>query len=555
MILLIDNYDSFTYNLYQAIGEMYEPILVVRNDEISISEIESLAPAAIVISPGPGYPSSAGISIDVINEFAGKIPILGICLGHQAIGQAFGGKIVPAKVAIHGKTSTIAIDAASPLFAGMPEAITVARYHSLVVDDKMLPEELEVISKTEDGEIMAIAHKTYPVYGLQFHPESFMTKYGKRILRNFVTGIAELPVKSEGDSEVPIPASERNVLRPMIQKVIDARDLDQKEAETAMECIMDGAATDAQIGSFLTALRMKGETVDEITGFASAMRKKAGVVYAEKAVDIVGTGGDMANTFNISTTAAFVVAGAGVTVAKHGNRNVSSQSGSADVLEALGVKIDLSPSRAQSCLKELSLAFLFAPCFHKSMKFAAAPRKEIGVRSVFNILGPLSNPAFAEYIVLGVYDEKLMEVMAMVLKNLGISCALVVHGEDGLDEITTTGITKICEVRDGKLIKYEITPEEFGIKRVEKKELEGGAAEKNAEIARSVLAGEKGPKRDIVLLNAAAAIYSAQKASSIAEALKLAEKSIDSGAAMCKLQELIACTNQGGLAYDLGTNN
>ncbi len=543
MILLIDNYDSFTYNLYQYIGEIYEPIQVVRNDEITIPEIKRLAPAAIIISPGPGYPSSAGICIDLIKYFAGRIPILGVCLGHQAIGEAFGGDIIHAKVPIHGKASTISIDDRSPLFAGVPKRLSVARYHSLVIDAAALPEELEVIAKADDGEIMAIAHKKHAVYGLQFHPESIMTKYGKRILRNFVTGIASLSAKTKEYPQAPIPVSERNVLKPFIHKAIDSGDLDQEEAERAMECIMDGAATDAQIGAFLTALRMKGETIDEITGFARAMRKKGGTIYSKGAIDIVGTGGDMANTFNISTTAAFVVAGAGVTVAKHGNRNVSSQSGSADVLEALGVKIDISPQSAQECLEQLSVAFLFAPCFHKSMKFAAAPRKEIGVRSVFNILGPLSNPASAEYMLLGVYDEELLEVMAKVLINLGITSALVVHGADGLEEITTTGVTKICEIRDGSLIKYEISPEQFGIKRSDKSELAGGNPKKNAEITRSILEGEKRPQRDIVLLNAAAAIYAAQKSDSISEALKLAERSIDSGEAMRKLQELIKETN------------
>ena len=353
MILLIDNYDSFTYNLYQYIGEIYEPVKVIRNDEITIEEIEALAPDAIVISPGPGYPKSAGISIDAVRHFAGKIPILGICLGHQAIGEAFGGDIILAREPVHGKTATITVDTSVPIFAGVPERLTVARYHSLIINDATLPEELEVIAKTDDGEIMAVAHREYPVYGLQFHPESIMTKHGKRILRNFITRIAKLPAKAQDNTQMQIPVSERSVLQPFIRKVIDSADLDRSEAESAMECIMDGAATDAQIGSLLTALRMKGETVEEITGFALAMRKKAESVESSQAIDIVGTGGDLANTFNISTTAAFVAAGAGLTVAKHGNRSVSSRSGSADVLEALGVKINTSPEQAAECLEKI----------------------------------------------------------------------------------------------------------------------------------------------------------------------------------------------------------
>ena len=544
MILLIDNYDSFTYNLYQSIGELYEPVKVVRNDEITLEEIKALAPAAIVISPGPGHPSSAGISIDIIKHFAGEIPILGVCLGHQAIGAAFGGKVVHAKEPVHGKTDLISIDGTTPLFYGIPARLAVARYHSLIIDADVLPEELAVIAKSDDGEIMAVEHRRYPICGLQFHPESIMTKHGKKILRNFIVRVAKLTPKGQEEEQAEIPAAERNVLKPFIKKVIDSEDLGQNEAQSAMECIMDGAATDAQIGSFLTALRMKGETIDEITGFARAMRKKAAAVPSENAVDIVGTGGDLANTFNISTTAAFIAAGAGATVAKHGNRSVSSRSGSADVLEALGVKIDIAPAQAAKCLEKLSLVFLFAPCFHKSMRFAASPRKEIGVRSVFNILGPLSNPAGAAYIVLGVYERELLEVMAKVLMNIGITNALVVHGTDGLDEITATAATELCEVRGGKLIKYEITPEQFGIKRAEKQELVGGTPKENAEITRSILGGKKGPQRDAAILNAAAAIYTAQKAATIEEAVFLACESIDSGAALRKLEDLIRETNK-----------
>lgn len=542
MILLIDNYDSFTYNLYQYIGEIYEDIKVVRNDEITIDEIKALAPAAIVISPGPGYPESAGISIDVIKCFYHKIPILGVCLGHQAIGEAFGGRIVRAKELVHGKATVISLNNTAALFKGLPDRLSVARYHSLMINSGSLPDELKVIAQTDADEIMAVAHRQFPVYGVQFHPESIMTKFGKRILYNFVVHIAHLSPKAQEETQ-SLSAADCNVLKPFIKKVIDSVDLKENEAENAMECMMDGGATDAQIGSFLTGLRMKGETVDEITGFARAMRKKAAAVRSSGAIDIVGTGGDLSNTFNISTTAAFVAAGAGLTVAKHGNRSVSSRSGSADVLEALGIKIDMTPEQAAKCLDCISLAFMFAPSFHKSMKYAASARREIGVRSVFNILGPLANPASAETMLLGVYDEQLMEVMATVLMKLNIKNAIVAHGSDGLDEITTAGSTKLCEVCDGKLIKYEITPEEFGLTRAEKSELVGGTAKENARITLDVLSGKAGAQRDIVVLNTAAAIYAARKASSITEGIVLAMESIDSGAAMGKLNELIAMTN------------
>ena len=544
MILLIDNYDSFTYNLYQYIGEIYEDIIVVRNDEITIEQIEDLKPEAIVISPGPGFPKTAGISIEAVKYFANKIPILGVCLGHQAICEAFDGKVIHAKTLVHGKTSEIAIDTSSPLFKGLPNKITVARYHSLIVDISKFPSCLTMTAKTMDGEIMAFEHKEYSVFGVQFHPESILTKFGKKIIRNFICDIAGLPAKTADYAEMQVAESERHALKKYISKVINSEDLTQKEAQTAMECIMDGCATDAQIGSFLTALRMKGETIDEITGFARVMRKKAlKVAHDIPVVDIVGTGGDMANTFNISTTAAFVIAAAGLSVAKHGNRSVSSRSGSADVLEALGVKIDMTPEQAAVCLREIGLSFMFAPSFHKSMKFAASPRREIGVRSVFNILGPLSNPASAEYMLLGVYDEVLLEIMAKVLMNLGLKSAIIAHGNDGLDEITVTDSTKICEIKDGKLIKYEISPIEFGLKLAQRSELVGGTAQENAQITLDIFNGKKDAKRDIVVLNSGVALYTAGFVSSIEDGIKKAVEAIDSGAALNKLDELIRMTN------------
>ena len=312
-----------------------------------------------------------------------------------------------------------------------------------------------------------------------------------------------------------------------------------------MDCIMNGGATDAQIGSFTTALRMKGETISELTGFAKVMRQKAATIEnGTDAIDIVGTGGDMANTFNISTTTSFVVAGAGVKVAKHGNRSVSSKSGSADVLEQLGVNISLTPEQAAACLDQCGICFLFAQKFHGSMKFAAPSRREVGVRTVFNILGPLANPALTNYIVLGVYDEALMEPMAKVLMNLGIKGAMIVHGNDGLDEVTISNRTTVCEIQENKLIKYEITPEDYHIPIVGLNEVTGGTAEENAKITLAVLNGKQGPQRDIVVMNAACALYTAGKASSLAEGVRLAQESIDSGKAVEKLEELKQVTAQ-----------
>lgn len=545
MILLIDNYDSFTYNLYQGIGQLYADVKVVRNDEITLDEIEALKPEAIVISPGPGYPDSAGISAPAVRAFSGRVPILGVCLGHQAIAQAFGGKIVHAKQLMHGKASMVRITEHNPLYYGMPDEIEVARYHSLIAQEP-LPESLIVTARDEAGQVMGLRHKEHPTYGVQFHPESILTRCGEKLIENFLSRVAGIKITPLDYDEELLPPEQRNILKPYIFKVIEGADLSQEEAYEAMDCIMSGGATDAQIGSFITALRMKGETTDEITGFARVMRNKAAVMpHSAAAIDIVGTGGDLANTFNISTTAAFVVAGCGLPVAKHGNRSVSSKSGSADVLEALGVKIGMTPGQASECLDTCGLSFLFAQKFHGSMKFAAMPRKQIGVRSVFNILGPLANPAFTQYMLIGVYDEALMEPMAMVLRNLGVKGAMVVHGNDGLDEVTISDKTKICEIKDAKLIKYELDPRDYGMELTDLSEVVGGTAKKNAQITLDVLSGkDRGARRNIVLLNAACALVVAGVAENAGDGIEKAAMSIDSGAALEKLEELKRMTNQ-----------
>lgn len=542
MILMIDNYDSFTYNLYQLIGTIYPDIQVVRNDEITLDEIEKLSPEALIISPGPGYPADAGISVEAIKRFSGQIPILGICLGHQAIAEAFGGKIVRAKLPMHGKETEISVNTSCPIFEGLPGKINAARYHSLVVDSISIPPCISVVATDREGQIMAVRHKEHLTYGVQFHPESILTEQGAAILASFLRTAG---IKNIGIEAASIPKDKRIALKKYITMAADGKDLSVEDAENAMNIIMSDGATDAQIAAFLMALRCKGETIDEITGFAKIMRQKASVVPAARsAVDIVGTGGDVANTFNISTTSSFVIAGAGLNVAKHGNRSVSSKSGAADVLESLGVKLNLTPALASACMKETGIAFLFAQSFHKAMRFVGPARREIGVRTVFNILGPLANPALSDYILLGVYDEKLLEVMGKVLMNVGVKGAMIVHG-DGLDEISVCGVTKICELRDRRLIKYEITPEDYGFRTVPRGEIVGGTPDENAQITLNILKGiEKGAKRDIVLLNAGCAIYCTGAASSIEEGIAMAKDSIDSGKAYAKFEKMKEFTNR-----------
>ncbi len=336
------------------------------------------------------------------------------------------------------------------------------------------------------------------------------------------------------------------MIKEAIIKLSKKQDLTYAEAETVMDEIMSGQATPVQMSAYLTALSLKGETIDEITASAAGMRAHCiKLLHNLDVLEIVGTGGDGSNSFNISTTSSLVIAAGGVPVAKHGNRAASSKSGAADVLEALGVKITLAPERSAEILKKINICFLFAQNYHIAMKYVAPIRKELGIRTVFNILGPLSNPAGANMELMGVYDQLLVEPLAQVMANLGVNKGMVVYGQDSLDEISMCAPTSVCEIKDGKFISYEITPEQFGYERCEKGALTGGTPAENAEITKAILKGEeKGPKRQAVCLNAGAALYIAGKAASIEEGVKLAESLIDSGAALKKLEEFVEETNK-----------
>lgn len=346
------------------------------------------------------------------------------------------------------------------------------------------------------------------------------------------------PVATHNDQE-------ENIMKSAIKAVTEGKDLSLEEAKRVAEILLSGEATQAQIGSFLTALRMKGETVDEITGCALVIKEKAEHIHPKQDVyvDIVGTGGDGSNSFNISTTSGFVIAGAGVAVAKHGNRAISSRSGAGDVLEALGVKITAEPAEVEACINEIGMGFMFAPTFNKSMRFVGQARSEMGIRSVFNILGPLANPSDSKYQMIGVYSTELCEPICEAMAGLGVERAMVVSC-GGMDEISTTGETTVAELKDGEVSVYTITPEQFGIPRASAEDIVGGTGEENARITKAILSGEKGPKRDIILLNAGAALYVAGKAADIKEGMALAAESIDSGKAMEVLNKLVAFTNK-----------
>jgi anthranilate synthase/phosphoribosyltransferase len=528
MLVLIDNYDSFTYNLVQYFGELGADIRVFRNDQITMNELIALNPSHLVISPGPGEPiKDGGVSPDAIKHFTGKIPVLGVCLGHQALGAVFGGKVDRAPRLMHGKTSPVTHNGQG-IFKGIPSPFEAMRYHSLVVYDP-IPAELEVTAITADEEIMGLKHREHQTYGVQFHPESILTEHGKQILKNFL------------DLNPTPPKGEYPMLKPFIAKTINRTDLTSAEAEQAMNIIMTGQATPSQIGAYLVALRMKGETIPEITGSVRAMRSngvKVKLNTTEPIYDIVGTGGDGAHTFNISTAAAFVLAGTGRKVAKHGNRAASSHCGSADVLSALGVSLELTPEQIAQAIEQIGIGFMFAAKFHPAMKHAVGPRKEIGQRTIFNILGPLTNPAGANIQLTGVFAPTLTEPMANVLNELGSRAAMIIYGAGGTDELNTCGVNRISHLKDGAVKTYDLDPTELGFSPATMEDLRGGTPDESALMMRDILSGKlNGARRDAVLLNAAAAL--AAETGDFKSALEEARASIDSGKALAKLDALV----------------
>jgi len=562
MILVIDNYDSFTHNLYQYLSELTsEEVRVVRNDRITLEDIDGLAPSRIVISPGPGRPEDAGISVEVIRRFAKRTPILGVCLGHQAIGAAFGGEIVAAREIVHGKTSKITVDGRG-LFRSINSPSEFARYHSLAIAEESLPEVLEITARSEDGEIMGVRHRDYPVEGVQFHPESIAGEDGKRVLHNFLN-------------------YKREPFEPRIYltRLLEGKDLTQEEAAGFMEELTDGNLKDAQIAGFLVALNAKGITAAEIAGCASVLqRKRTPLQVSGSVLDTCGTGGDGLGTFNISSLTALVAASCGARVAKHGNRAVSSRSGSADFYKEIGIGIEISPDQAASCLEETGFAFLYAPLYHGAMRFAGPARRALGIKTIMNLLGPLANPAGADVQLLGVFSADYLRIVAEAAVRLGVQKGLVVHGLDGQDEISVCSKTKAVRFdatkngtdratpsatdagRDPEerlaaatFEEFEIDPEELGLRYHDPAALRGGNAEENVAVARRLLAGERDDRvlaalHDSVVINAAAALELASVAPSMKEGVLLAQAALAEGRTADTLTRVIAAT--GGDAHE-----
>jgi len=530
MLLFIDNYDSFTYNLVDYFGQLTQNLKVFRNDAITLDEIRALQPSGIVLSPGPGTPDESGVCLEVIEKLSPEIPVLGICLGHQSIGQVFGAKIVRAQEPVHGKVSKIYHDG-DPLFTGISSPFPATRYHSLIINPKTLPDELKTIAYTEDGIIMAIRHSYLSVVG-GGHSVSPGINFNQRRAKN-----AEKLVHKHSKREGII-------MKEILEKIACGQNLTRTEAREALQLIIDDAISATQAGALLMGLRQKGESVDEINGFLDVLTEHMVKVplQDDQAIDVCGTGGDGKGTFNISTTVAFVLAAAGVTVAKHGNRSISSKAGSADLLEALGANIQLNAEQAKQCADEIKITFFFAPLYHPAMKNIAPHRKSLNMRTVFNMLGPLLNPAGVKRQLIGAFNAQAAEMMANVVLERGHDYAYVVHSSDGLDEVSPFSTTRVHEV---KAKERQLNHFEFNGFQTsgELNEILGQSAEQNAEKLKLIFKGKKGADRDIVLLNSAFALKAAGKVNTIDQGIQLAAEVIDSGSALQKVKQFVEMSN------------
>ena len=534
MILMIDNYDSFVFNVEQYLKEMTDDeVITVRNDAITIDDIKKMNPSKIIFSPGPKHPKDSGICLEILNntDELGNIPILGICLGHQAIGMNFGGEIKRLENPLHGKTSEITVlSENSVLFKNLPKKFKVMRYHSLYVDD--IPEELEVTAKSEDGVVMAVEHKSKNIFGIQFHPESIFTEYGKNMIRNFLNIEVSKTLKNNENLKNNNEKGnfiDMNKYLKKLQENIALTDTDFREI-----CkIIDSKNYDiVQLGALLVLISEKSLYPESLTAFVKNILEYSTTFEDETPmIDVCGTGGDGFKTINISTAVAFILGAMGVNVGKHGNRAISSQSGSSDVLDKLGVPLENSLANQIEKLHVKNLAFFHAPFFHKLVGEVREVRSRLGIRTVFNILGPLLHPnTKLKYQLVGLYHEPVHRLYAETLQLLGRKHALVVRGNDGLDEITICDDTRIIEVKGEQILEYTISPESFGFKRAFHSEIEGGTPEKNAEILVKILKGEeKSAKFDIVVLNAMFALYTADVVDHPAKAKDMVLEVIESG--------------------------
>ncbi len=523
-ILIIDNFDSFTYNLYQLVGEILEDsgqsfvLEVKRNNEISIKEIKQEKYDRVIISPGPGNPANSkyfGVCKNVILEIAKTVPVLGVCLGMQGIAHYMGGKVLKAQKPMHGKTSKLRHNSQG-VFKNIPQNIQVMRYHSLVVDRKRLPKVLEITAESVgEGkkEIMGLRHKNFLLEGVQFHPESFATEFGKQILQNF--------------------------LAPRL--INFQKPLAYVDAYNFQEAILKNEISTEKLVECFQMLEKRALGQEEFLGFYKASKNLMTSLPAKHKdlLDTCGTGGDGMQTFNISTLSAVVCASLGVRVAKHGNRAASGKCGSADVLESLGVNINLNPNQARVCLEKCGITFMFAPVYHSAFKFAREARIKFGRKTYFNLLGPLLNPADAGFRLIGVADEKNIPIILHILKQARISKAVVVHSFDNLDEVSPCSKTRVYELnKQGSVKKYIINPNRFGLKNLHIADLQVSNQKEYQEIFLNVLSGKgKLAQMSAVILNTAVGLLTAGVVENLQEGIRQASASLYSGKALAKFEE------------------
>ena len=526
MILVIDNYDSFTFNVVQSL-EMYtsEEIRVVRNDEYTVQELADMKPDYLVVSPGPGNPGQAGVSVEAIRYFAGKVPILGICLGHQAIGEAFGATIVHAKNVCHGIVQDIKLDGRG-IFRTIGNTCKFTRYHSLVIDESTLSDDFEITARAADGDIMGIRHKTLPIEGVQFHPESIASDKCKELFGAFIK------YRRENFDTVGY-----------LNQLIAKKDLTEEQAAMFMEYVTDGNMDERVMAGMLIAMAAKGPATSEMIGCAKTLLTKKTVFPCQRKGlgEIVGTGGDGKGSFNISSLSAIVVASCGQPMAKHGNRAVSSKSGSADFYENLGINIMAEPEKTARLVEQTDFGFLMAPVYHAAMRFAGPVRKALGVKTIMNILGPLLNPAGAEYELLGVYSKDLLKDYARAAKALGAKRVMVVCSDDGYDEVSPCALTHAYLIDDkGTESQFVIDPAKYGITDANEDELSGGSGKDNAALGLEILNGAgRNTIRYAVGLNSGALLYLCGKAKTIKEGYDMALNAISSGKALAKLNQIV----------------
>lgn len=534
MFLMIDNYDSFTYNLVQAFEVLGYPPVVLKNDDPEILELaESGTLSRVCLSPGPGRPEEAGLAFEflkILDEKEPRVPVLGVCLGHQLLGAFGGGEINVASKIMHGKTSPIIHDSRG-LFKGLPELFEAGRYHSLLVRPKAQGGRLAVTARTAEDEVMGLEYTDRPWVGVQFHPESVLTPKGPDLLANFFQMFLDA---EPGDEAAEAAGFEETPVRlpALMETVAAGEDLPREMAAQLFARLMDGELNPSQAGALLMGLRAKGETPVEMAEAATAVLNRAVALppLPGPVLDVVGTGGDGRNSFNCSTGTALVMAGLGYRVVKHGNRSISSRSGSADVLELLGVDLMSPPERVPELLADNNFAFLFAPNYHPAFSHIMPVRKELGIRTLFNILGPLVNPAKPAHSFLGAHDQKTAALLAGALARMNTTFSACVHGAGGYDEMTTMGPAIVYLVEGEEVSQISVDPARYGFQPARPEELAISGPREGVAVLRELLAG-RGPEpmRDMLTLNVAMAIYVMRGAQTFDDCLAEARRAVNDG--------------------------